>query len=48
MSLAIDGFPTRLGGFVASKDATGVSLRFDLTENDAEAVRKFATTRKAA
>jgi hypothetical protein len=31
ISLAIDGLSTKLGGFVTGRDATGVSLRFDLT-----------------
>jgi methyl-accepting chemotaxis protein len=48
VSLVIDGFPTKLGGVVAGKDATGVSLRFDLAENAAKALREFITDRKAA
>jgi hypothetical protein len=44
----IDGFPARIGGVVASKDSSGVSLRFDLAEDAAKAVREFVTGRKAA
>lgn len=48
IGLLIDGFPTRIGGVVASKDSSGVSLRFDLAEDAAKAVREFVTGRKAA
>jgi hypothetical protein len=48
ISLVIDGFPTKLGGFVTGKDATGVSLRFDLTKTAGQSVREFVTGRKAA
>jgi len=48
LSLAIDGFPTKLAGFVVAKDPTGVSLRFELTEIARQAIRDFMTGRKAA
>jgi methyl-accepting chemotaxis protein len=48
ISLVIDGFPTKLGGFITGQDATGVSLRFDLTKTTGQAIREFITARKAA
>jgi hypothetical protein len=44
----IDGFPTKLDGFVAGKDAAGVSVRFDLSETVGQALREFVAGRKAA
>jgi methyl-accepting chemotaxis protein len=46
--LLIDGFPTKLNGFVTGRDATGVSLRFDLTETAGQALGAFLAGRKAA
>jgi methyl-accepting chemotaxis protein len=48
ISLVLDGFPTKLSGFITGKDVTGVSLRFDLTEAAMQAVRDFVTGRKVA
>jgi methyl-accepting chemotaxis protein len=48
ISLVIDGFPTKLDGFVAGKDAAGASVRFDLSETVGQALREFVAGRKAA
>jgi methyl-accepting chemotaxis protein len=48
VSLLINGFPAKLDGFVTSKDATGTSLRFDVTETVVERIKEFLAGRKAA
>jgi methyl-accepting chemotaxis protein len=48
IGLVVDGFSTRLDGLVVGKDATGVSLRFELAETAQQALRHFVADRKAA
>jgi methyl-accepting chemotaxis protein len=48
VSLVIDGFPAKLGGFVTGRDATGVSMRFELAKPAEQAVREFVTGHRAA
>jgi methyl-accepting chemotaxis protein len=48
VSLVFDGFPTKLNGFVTGRDATGVALRFDLSESAGQALREFVAGRRAA
>jgi len=44
----LNGLATKLAGFVTSKDASGLSLRFDLTETATQALKEFLGVRKAA
>jgi len=48
VSLLINGFPTKLNGRVVSKDGTGTSLRFDVTETAVQRIKEFLAGRKAA